>query len=340
MIKLISYILLILVITGSLGYFFYKQGIKQLIIIEDEKTEFTIKKNQSINTIAQNLKDNKIINSTLYFKLYIWQKNLDKKLKAGTHTLNTSSSIIDTVSTLINGATHGNEVTIKIIEGWTNQNIIEYLKKNNHIKPESLALLKKPIKELDSDIKNFNFLKLAPEEATLEGYLFPDTYKIFKNTNVKNIIIKTLKNFESKLSKQMIKDIKNQNKTLHEIIIMASLIEKEVQSPEDMKKISAIFWNRLDKDIKLESDATLSYLLKDKIDAHSLVDLKIDSPYNSYKYKGLPPTPISNPGLNALEAAIYPDNNEYLFFLTGKNGVTYFAHTYEEHLLNKNKYLK
>ena len=135
-------------------------------------------------------------------------------------------------------------------------------------------------------------------------------------------------------------DIKNQGKTIHEILTMASLVEKEVRHQEDMKIVAGIFWNRLNKNMRLESDATLSYYFNDNLSAHSGDDLKVNTPYNSYKYNGLPPTPIGNPGLNAINAAIYPTKTNYLYFLTGKDGQTYYASNYNTHLKNKKDYLK
>ncbi|MBL7058090.1 endolytic transglycosylase MltG [Patescibacteria group bacterium] len=340
MLRLIQYLILIIIIITGLVYFFYTQEIKTPINQLDEDIEFIIERGESMSTIANNLVSHKIIKSPLYFKFYIWKQKLGSKFQAGAYRINSSKNITEIVDIFVNGKTFGDQTTIKLIEGWSNYDIKNYLLSNNISSEDAITTLEKPITDQISQIKDFNFLQLAPKTATLEGYLFPDTYKIYKNATLNNILIKILAHFESKISTEMLADIEKQGKSLHEVIIMASLIEKEVQSAEDMKIVSAIFWNRLNQGMRLESDATLSYLLKDKKSAHSLSDLKIDSPYNSYKYTGLPPTPISNPGINAIVAAIYPAKSDYLFFLTGNNNKTYFAKTYAEHLSNKNKYLK
>ena len=226
-----------------------------------------------------------------------------------------------------------NEIKITILEGWTIDDITNYLDK------KGVADKARFIKLSKQKIKDFTFLKDAPASASLEGYLFPDTYIIFNNASEEDIIIKMLKNLDKKLTHEMRSSIQKQGKTIYEIMIMASLIEKEVQTIEDMKIVSGIFWNRLRDGMRLESDATLTYALQDKVAAHTYKDLQLDSPYNSYMYKGLPPTPIGNPGINAIKAAINPAKTDYYFFLTGNNGKTHFAKNYNEHLRNKGKYM-
>lgn len=193
----------------------------------------------------------------------------------------------------------------------------------------------------------FSFLKDKPKYYGLEGYLFPDTYRFFEDASADDIIVKMLENFDSKLSQKMRADISKQGRTIFEIITMASLIEKEAPinyrtgDNEDAKIISGIFWNRLKSGQALQSCATLAYILGENKPQYSEADTKIDSPFNSYLYRGLPPAPISNPGILAIEAAIYPTENNYNFFLTpaGTSDIV-FSRTYEEHLINKNKYLR
>ncbi len=247
------------------------------------------------------------------------------------------------------------EETIKILEGWTESDIVAYFESlgkwsksdlektlvqfsdNNQATSSSLLNLK----------KRFSFLNDKPEDANLEGFLFPDTYRIYSDASLDDVIIKMLENFDKKLTVKMREDIKNQGKTVYEVMIMASLIEKEApinyQDKEntDARIVSDIFWGRLSSNQALQSDATLSYILNDNNPAHSGKDLEIESPYNSYKYRGLPPTPICNPGLKAIEAAIYPIKTNYNYFLTSLDGNNiYYAVTYQEHLNNKYKYLK
>jgi UPF0755 protein len=142
------------------------------------------------------------------------------------------------------------------------------------------------------------------------------------------------------LSQDLREEIKRQNKSVFEVIILASIIEKEAKFPEDMKKIAGVFQNRLNAGKPLESDATINYITGSGRAQSTFEDLQIDSPYNTYKYPGLPPGPISNPGMGAIRAAIYPEMNDYLYFLTKRDGKAVFSRTLEEHLENKRKYLK
>jgi UPF0755 protein len=188
--------------------------------------------------------------------------------------------------------------------------------------------------------KKYPFLD-SSKVATLEGYLFPDTYFFKKDATLAQVVTKMLDNFNDHMTDQMMADMKAQNLPLTNAVIMASIVEKEVITPEDMKTVSGIFWNRINQDMLLQSDAPLSYILDDKVDQHSIDQIKTDSPYNTYVNKGLPPGPISNPGMNAIEAAIYPEESNYLFFFTvgkGADKKTIFSKTFEEHVANRQKY--
>jgi UPF0755 protein len=248
------------------------------------------------------------------------------------------------------------ELTIKVLEGWTVDDLDNYLISFGKLDRASLdkiiGLPKIDYRQFASSTppdlsEKFSFLKDKPSYYSLEGFLFPDTYRVYEDASAADIVDKMLTNFDKKLTPQMRTDIAAQGKTIYEVVIMASLIEKEAPinysdaENKDARIVSDIFWGRIDSGQALQSDATLTYLLADNNASHSGADLEIDSPYNTYKYKGLPPTPICNPGLRALEAAIYPIKTNYNYFLTSRDGKNiYYAKTYEEHLNNKYKYLK
>ncbi len=199
--------------------------------------------------------------------------------------------------------------------------------------------------DLPDFFREFSFLADKPSYYGLEGYLFPDTYRFYASSMPVEVVEKMLANFDRKLTPPMRADIKAQGKTIYEIVTLASLVEKEAPidyatgDNRDARLIAGIFWNRLAIGQALQSDATLSYVLGDNKIQHSGADLTFDSPYNTYKYSGLPPGPICNPGLLALEAAVYPLVSDYNYFLTADGQVIY-AKTYAEQMLNKQKYLK
>ncbi len=181
-----------------------------------------------------------------------------------------------------------------------------------------------------------NFLRLA---ANKEGYLFPDTYSFLQSDNETDVIDSMSRNFLKKTG-TISKKIITFGKPLDEIIIMASIIEKEGSNAENRKMISSILWKRISINMPLQVDATLGYAFDRGSFELTKADLKSDSPYNTYKFKGLPKTPICNPGLESIEAAVSPEKTSYLYYLTDKNGGFHYSKTFEEHVRNKSIYFK
>jgi UPF0755 protein len=342
--KIISIFILVILAVFILFFISYWRGISAPLDEKGRDKVFVVSRGESVKDIAANLYDSGLINSKTYFEIYIWRTKKEKDLQAGEYILNPKMNIKEIAEIISGGEVLNKELTIKIIEGWRIKEINDYFVKNNIIKNNSFIDLAGAKKKdwarsfMDEEPK---FLADLPGDANLEGYLFPDTYRIYKDAKAEDIIYKMIDNFGEKVNGQMRDDIKKQGKTIYEIIKMASLIEKEVRTPEDMKIVAGIFWTRLKVGQPLESDASLSYILDDKKPSHSAAELALDSPYNTYKYKGLPPTPICNPGLNAIQAAIYPTDTQYNYFLTKPDSdEVVFSKTYKEHLENKNKYLK
>jgi len=275
-----------------------------------------------------------LIAGEIYFYYYIKSQGLSNKIMPGVYEFSSGLTIPEIVHIITNGEEKFIRITFP--EGFSAKLMAKRLSENNLDGKKFFEIVNAP-KEFK---KRYNYL--TPENIkTLEGYLFPDTYFFKKDIKTEDIIGRLLDTFNEKLTEQMKADIAKQNKSVEEIIIMASIIEKEVQTVEDMKIASGIFWKRMKNGQRLESDAPLSYILGDTKDQHSGRDLELDSPYNTYRNIGLPPTPISNPGLNAISAAIYPMESNYNFFLTanvdGGKKVIYSA-TFEEHVANRHKY--
>lgn len=302
----------------------------------DAKT-FIIESGQGVKAIGQNLAGQGFINSPFWFEAYVQLKGLDKNFSAGPHDISAGQNIKEIVSALTKPG--ASEQNITIIEGWGIKDIAQYLEERNLV--TTADFIAEASRAGDSEWDDqYSFLKDKDDSAGLEGYLFPDTYRVFKNADAHDIIKKMLDNFHSKLSWDLREEIKKQKKSIFEIVIMASIIEKEVQQPEDMKKVADIFYKRLKIGQALQSDATINFLTGKGRTRSSAEDLKIDSLYNTYKYPGLPPAPISNPGLNAIMAAIYPEENDFFYFFTTASGEVIYSKNYNEHLLNKNKYLR
>lgn len=331
----IKFIIIFLIILGIFSLFFYSYQINYPLAKEGEEISFVIKGGQSPQAIAESLEEQGIIKSSFWLRYYLKNKRLANQVIAGTFSLSPTMSISQIAKKITTLNIIDNETEIVLIEGWNASEIGEYLDENGFCSQKEWLSL------IDSyENNNYNFLDDRPRGNDLEGYLFPDTYRIYQDADCEDILLKLLNNFDKKLSAEMRKDIKSQGKEIFEIITMASVIEKEVTSVKDMKIVSGIFWDRIKNRQALESCATLAYILGENKTQYSLEDTQISSPYNTYRNRGLPPGPITNPGLNAIQAAIYPTYTNYNYFLSDpKTGDTIWSKTFEEHKQNKWKYL-
>lgn len=268
--------------------------------------------------IVHILEKNEIIRKNNYlFIILIKLSKLEDKLKFGEYNLSPSLNMLQILNKLSRGEIVVYKITIP--EGYTSIQIAELLDKKEIVEKES-------------------FLKLVKYgEKSWEGYLFPDTYEVPKKYGAENMFKLMLSNFEQvAVDNKLINKAEQTGFTMDEIITLASIIEKEAKFAEEKRQISSVFHNRLKSGMKLQSCATIQYILgkpKEKLEES---DLEIESPYNTYLYKGLPPDPICNPGIDSIIAALEPANEDYLYFVLGDNGRHIFSKTYEEHLKNKN----
>ena len=269
---------------------------------------FKIEKGQGSKEIALNLEKKGLITWAPIFRMYVLVTGKSKKLKAGDYLFSEPMNIQDIVKKIVIGDIIKEKITI--IEGWNLKDIGFYFEQKGMFQAEELW-----------------------EFRDLEGYLFPDTYWVRRDESLAEIVQKMKDNFEKKTAP-------HRSEISKETIIMASLIEKEVSKKDDKELVSGILWKRLRADIHLQVDATISYITGKKTTKISKEETQIDSPYNTYLYKGLPPGPISNPGLESILAAAYPKDSEFWYYLSTPEGKTVFSKTLEEHNLAKAKYLK
>jgi len=252
------------------------------------------------------------------------------------------------------------ETTITFIEGWTIDDIAQHLD-DEPGRPNMPHIIKaEAFKEaIDNfDASSYPILDSKPKKANLEGFLFPDTYRFLTDTLKQGdndpqmvsqtIIKKLLDTFSVRFTPQMQQQAKEHGLTVYEAVTLASIIEKEAGPKANMpggqderRLIAGVFYNRLKAGLPLQSDATVNFITKKNTPSASGEDLEIDSPYNTYKYAGLPPGPICNPSLASLQAAVDPADTDYMYFLHKQpSGEAVFSKTYEEHLINKQKYLE
>jgi UPF0755 protein len=275
-----------------------------------------INQGDSLQSITVELKKNKIIRSELIFRSLVILFGGEKSVMAGDYLLSRKDGSLALATRFVKGEFGIDTVRITIPEGWNIFQIGEYLEKN---------LIKFNKKEFISKAKEY------------EGYLFPDTYFVSESAKPADIIEMMNENYKRKIA-SVIK-IGPSLKTTKDIIIMASILEGEAL-PKDRPIVAGILWKRLSIGMPLQVDCTFSYINGKNTYELTLDDLKIDSPYNTYENKGLPPGPISNPGIDAITAAMSPVKSNYLYFLTEKDGTIHYAKTFAEHLKNKELYLR
>ena len=294
---------------------------------------FHINSGESVRSIAHRLEADGIIYSRWFFLFSVWEQGVRGKTQAGDYLLNGTLTVPEIVFKLTNGGAESLSVTITFPEGWDSRKMAERLTASNLPGADFLALVQ------HSDPKwwdQFPFLRTLPANASLEGFLFPDTYSFFKTATAEDIIAKMLGNFQSKFVDVAwnTKDLKAHS--LFDTVIMASIVENEVTTSDDRKLVADLFWRRIANGQRLESDATVKYVLRKNKIQHSFEETRVDSPYNTYTHEGLPPGPIGNPGVDALAATLHPTPNRYVFFLSDPvTGETIFAQTFDEHIRNK-----
>lgn len=294
-----------------------------------EEVQFTVEKGESTTEISKKLEENGLVQNSFVFLLYLKYKGQGAKVQAGEYKIPKNLTMIQVLDIISQGKITSGKITIP--EGWTNKQIEEELvKKGIGTSEDFKAALNKKY--------SYDFLKESPS-GDLQGFLFPETYFLSSKPTSQEVVDKMLGEFSKQADPKIKKKVGTNGLSYYQILTLASIVEREVTSDEDKKKVASVFLNRLNIDMKLDSCATVEYVLGTKKRILSSDDISIDSPYNTYKNRGLPPTPIANPGLTSIEAVLEPDNTDYLYFFSGKDGKTYFSKNQEEHEALKEKYL-
>ncbi|WP_336780279.1 endolytic transglycosylase MltG [Paenibacillus illinoisensis] len=335
--KVILVILLILVIVvGGAGAAVW--NMMRPVSDSAEPVVFEIKSGSGTSQIADQLEQEGLIRSGLAFKGYLKWKNQGSSFMAGTYSMNPGVSYDEIISKLNSGEVVPEEmVKFTIPEGYTVLQMADKLSAEGVVDREEFIKLANDPSSFDVDI-----IKDIPVDEelryALEGYLFPETYELKKDSSTHDVMQRMLEEFQTKINTipDLDSKLKARNLSLHELLTIASLVEREVVVDEERALVAGVIDNRIKQDMKLEIDATVQYLL-DKPKARLLFkDLKVQSPYNSYLNKGLPPGPIASPSLESIEAALAPEASDYLFYVTKKDGSSehLFAKTYKEHQQN------
>jgi UPF0755 protein len=281
-------------------------------------TTIEVESGMSISAITKQLESQNVVKSALLLYVVLLTSYEPENVKASTYYLDTPMSVFAVAEMLVRGDFNSNLISFTHIEG----------ERASHVAENAALQL------IDFDAAEFMMLA-----STFEGKLFPETYRIpkdFTEAELLNLMLETYeKNIVPLRERFKLVDLREE-----EVIILASIIEREANSIESMKMVSGILQNRLRIGMGLQVDASMEYILDKPLQELTAEDLKIDSPYNTYLYRGLTPTAIGNPGLDAITAVLEPTPSEYMFYITGDDGNFYYAETFDEHKANIARYLK
>lgn len=307
-------VVVVLLILGTMGYrIFWRTppGFKS-------ETVVSVTAGESVSVIAKHLQEQHLINSPFWFTNLIILRHGESKITAGDYIFHEPESLFSVAKRFTTADFQMTPIKTTIPEGSSIYDIAE--------------IMSNKFATFDPVV----FLDKAKDE---EGYLFPDTYFLFATVKPEALITTLKNNFAQKIEPLKV-EITQSGRTLHDVLVLASLLEGEVKSTADRKIVAGIFLRRMAIGMKLQSDATFRYINGKTSAQLTATDLKIDSPYNTYRYPGLPPTPISNPGLDTISAALHPTETKYFYFLTDSKGEVHYAVTYAQHLKNVKKYIK
>lgn len=283
----------------------------------NEPFGIAIEEGATVADIERRLIDGGVLHKRFSWLFKWWgaHKGYDTRIKTGNVKIEYGSSIA-TMWERLKSPTN-ETITLRFIEGWNLRDIKAYLEEQN-IPGDLYAITGEPL-----------------EEDSMEGYLFPDTYEFFANATTRDVVDKMRSTLESKLTDELRAEIERQGKTVHEILTVASILEVEVIGYQNQRMVADLIRRRMANGWLLQMDSTINYIHNNKRRSATFRELENESPYNTYKVKGLPPGPIASPGLQAIRAAVYPLKNDYWFFLHTPSGDIKYARTFEEHQANR-----
>lgn len=308
---------------ASINYV-YRENLKP-VSNEQRLVEVVIPTGATVKDVSKLLYDKKLIKNQLAFERYVRNNNASEDIKAGTYELSPSYHVEEIVSILTNGKIVNKLVTI--LPGARLDQVRRTLQ-NSGYSEEQIDQALNP-----ANYTNHPALVDKPADASLEGYLYPESFQRTAETDATTIITKSLNEMQKRLTPQVREAFSRQGLSVHRAVILASIVEREVSEPTDREQVAQVFLKRLSVGMKLQSDATAKYgaVLDGKPDLSYNENLRYSSPYNTYENAGLPPGPVSNVSETSLKAVANPASTDWLYFVSGDDGKTYFSRTLEEH---------
>lgn len=311
--------LLLIFVALATGSTFWWYSVVKPASGDTSLKDFLIVKGASASQVGNKLEKEGFIRSALAFKIYVQVSGNTRRIQAGEYRLSSSYSLFKMLDELTRGPT---EIWVTIPEGLRQEEIAERF-------ASSFGRGEDFTQEFLSDSRDS------------EGFLFPDTYLFPKDALASSVVKKMRSTFDIKTA-ELSDGIEASSLTLREIVILASIIERETKTDEERPMVAGVLINRLDLGMGLQADATVQYAVGSPENWWPVLtkeDLQINSPYNTYRFRGLPPGPIANAGFSSIRAAVFPEDNDYLYYLHDAKGQVYFARTLEEHNENARKYL-
>lgn len=326
--KVLRYILIVIVIllVGLGGFVF---AITRPVASTGSDTIYLkIEKGMGASEIADRLYEKGLLQNPTAFRIWSKITCLDSKLAAGEYLIRTDMSMFEVASALNgHGAVLSNRFTVP--EGYTIRQIADLLEK--HGKNGDT------FKQAAENYEPYDYMKPTSESArrySAEGFIYPDTYEFDPEATEEEILAMMVKHFDDKLTPEIRAEIEASGRTISEVVILASIVEREAKFDEERPVIARVFLNRMKNEMPLQSCATVQYLLDKARPILTVEDTQISSPYNTYLHPGLPPGPIGCIGAKSLDAVLHPDDNDYLYFVADKEGHHHFGKTYTDHMNN------
>ncbi len=331
-------VVFLLVAAAAGAYYYYLQQLDPVAPeATDQYTLVDIPPGANTEIIAATLYDEGLIQNELAFRVFVYQHDLAQGFIAGQYELSPTMDLEQIVRKIQSGDVYVETVWFTIPEGYTIEQIADSLGQQGLIQVEQLLeIAANPPSELKEKHAFLQELDDADIKYDLEGYLFPDTYEIYTDTGLNDIVKMMLRRTDQIINQEYRQRMEEKGLTLHEILTIASLVEREARVDHERSLIAGVIYNRLEIDQLLQIDATIQYILGETKEFLTYDDLEVDSPYNTYQHAGLPPGPIAAPGEASIKAALYPEDSDYFFYnyKYDDSGEHYFSHTYEEHLQN------
>ena len=342
--KLSVLVSLLLVVLPSVAYAYYSYALDLSNSSDETAIDFVVESGQGVEEIANTLERKGLIRSAALFQLYTALSKLSSRLQAGEYQIPQNLNLKEVVEVLQHGTF---EEKITFIEGWRREEFAEAISAKFNPEAEQVRY---GASVQSSKLTGAEFLR---ETEGLEGYLFPDTYFVSTETTAEELVRMMRENFGNKIKRDT---IELKGITFEELVIIASMVEREGAAVEDKPVVAGVLFNRLLNNWPLQVDATVQYALGYQEEgckspealceggwwkkSVTFEDLEVDSPYNTYKNPGLPPAPICNPGLASLEAAFNPAETDYWYYVSDSEGRMHFAETIEQHNENVAKYVR